>query len=40
MANLHDYLKWRGDLPFSRDPFNEVDAAVLASLMAQMEVAL
>ena len=32
MANLHDYLKWRGDLPFSRDPFNEVDAAVLASL--------
>lgn len=30
MANLLDYLSWRGDLPLSRDPFNEVDAAVLA----------
>lgn len=30
MANLLDYLSWRGDLNFSISPFNEVDAAVLA----------
>ena len=29
MANIIDYLKWRGDLSFSADPFNEVDALVL-----------
>lgn len=29
MANIIDYLKWRGDIPFSVDPFNEVDALVL-----------
>ena len=27
---MHDYLYWRGDLPFSMDPFNEVDNLVLA----------
>ena len=27
-----DYLTWRGDLPFSRDPFNSIDAALLSSL--------
>ena len=29
MANIIDYLIWRGDIPFSVDPFNEVDALVL-----------
>lgn len=30
MANILDYLDWRGDIPFSMDPFNEVDNLVLA----------
>ncbi|MBR4404618.1 MAG: DUF2974 domain-containing protein [Clostridiales bacterium] len=32
MGNLIDYLTWRGDLPFSRDPFNSIDALLLSSL--------
>lgn len=32
MAELFDYLDWRGDVPFSVDPFNEVDSAVLSEL--------
>ena len=32
MANLFDYLKWRGDIPLSVDPFGEVDNLVLAEL--------
>lgn len=32
MGNLIDYLTWRGDLPFSRDPFNNIDALLLSSL--------
>ena len=32
MGNLLDYLAWRGDLPFSRDPFNSIDACLLSSL--------
>ena len=32
MANLLDYLEWRGDLPFSASPFNEVDAALLSHI--------
>lgn len=32
MADLFDYLKWRGDVPFTADPFNEVDNLVLAEL--------
>lgn len=32
MANLLDYLHWRGDLRLSVDPFNEVDALILARL--------
>ena len=32
MADIFDYLKWRGDVPFSLDPFNEVDNLVLAEL--------
>lgn len=32
MADLFDYLKWRGDVPFETDPFNAVDNLVLAEL--------
>lgn len=32
MANIIDYLLWRGDVPFSLDPFNEVDALILTEL--------
>lgn len=27
-----DYLAWRGDLPLTRDPFNNIDALLLSSL--------
>lgn len=31
--NLMDYLRWRGDLPFSETaPWNEVDALIMAML--------
>lgn len=30
--NILDYLKWRGDLSFKVDPFNEIDNAILCSL--------
>ena len=30
LANLLDYLDWRGDIPFSVDPFNEIDGLLLA----------
>ncbi|MBQ1902172.1 MAG: DUF2974 domain-containing protein [Lachnospiraceae bacterium] len=33
MANINDYLDWRGDIPFSVDPFNEVDNLVLSALV-------
>lgn len=33
MANIFDYLDWRGDVPFSVDPFNEVDNLVLCELV-------
>lgn len=29
-TNIIDYLLWRGDLDFNKDPFNEVDALVLS----------
>ena len=29
MGNIMDYLKWRGDLTFSQDAFNEVDNLLL-----------
>ncbi len=32
MATVRDYLRWRGDLRFSQDAFNDVDALVLAML--------
>lgn len=32
MANILDYLDWRGDLTLKQDPFNEVDNLILAEL--------
>ena len=32
MANLLDYLDWRGDLTLSQSPFNEVDNLIFAEL--------
>ncbi len=32
MANLMDYLDWRGDLTLAQSPFNEVDNLILAEL--------
>ncbi|MDH6366874.1 MULTISPECIES: Mbeg1-like protein [unclassified Breznakia] len=32
MTNIMDYLAWRGDLTFQQDPFNEIDALILARL--------
>ena len=29
---MYDYLKWRGDLTFDLDPFNEVDNLILAQM--------
>ncbi len=32
MANIMDYLDWRGDLTLAASPFNEVDGLILAEL--------
>ena len=32
MSNMLDYLDWRGDIPFSVDPFNEIDGLILSQL--------
>jgi len=32
MANMFDYLNWRGDLSFEKDPFNDVDNLILSQL--------
>lgn len=32
MANLFDYINWRGDLDFSVSPFNEVDNLLLSQI--------
>lgn len=32
MANIIDYLRWRGDLTFAQVPFNDVDSLVLCRL--------
>lgn len=32
MANILDYLDWRGDIPFSVAPFNAVDGLILSEL--------
>lgn len=31
MANLIDYIDWRGDLPLDKIPFGDVDAAILST---------
>ncbi len=33
MANLFDYIDWRGDLPFSVSPLNEVDCLIFSWLV-------
>ena len=31
MANINDYLDWRGDIPISKEfPFNEIDNMILS----------
>lgn len=32
MANIYDYLKWRGDMTFTQDPPNAVDALIFSAL--------
>ena len=32
MANILDYILWRGDLSFEMSPFNEVDNLILSKL--------
>lgn len=32
MSNMVDYIKWRGDLTFEQDPFNEIDNIILCEL--------
>ena len=32
MANIIDYIIWRGDLSFETAPFNEVDNLILSEL--------
>ena len=32
MANIIDYIKWRGDLTFEQDDFNEIDALILSQI--------
>lgn len=30
--NAYDYLRWRGDIPFSQWPFNEIDALICSQI--------
>jgi len=32
MANIIDYIAWRGDLPFSVVPFNDIDSLILCQI--------
>ena len=32
MGNIIDYIKWRGDLPLSKSPFNEIDNLIFSEL--------
>ena len=32
MANIIDYIEWRGDLSFSAVPFNDIDALILCQI--------
>lgn len=36
MGNIFDYMEWRGDLTFDKDPFNKIDA-VMVSLLALID---
>lgn len=31
-SDITDYMKWRGDIPFSASPFNEIDALIFCQL--------
>lgn len=33
MANIQDYIDWRGDVPFKASPFNKIDALILCQLV-------
>ncbi len=33
MANIVNYIKWRGDIEFKKDPFNRVDNLGLSLLV-------
>ena len=33
MADIIDYIVWRGDIPFKVSPFNEIDALILCQLL-------
>lgn len=33
MANVLDYIKWRGDVSFSESPLNEIDALIFSELL-------
>ena len=32
MANILDYVRWRGELDIKKDPFNEVDNLILSRI--------
>ncbi len=32
MTNVFDYLRWRGDIPFTADPLNEIDALIFCEI--------
>ena len=32
MANMFDYLAWRGDLSLSQSPFQDVDSLILSTM--------
>lgn len=32
MSNIIDYIKWRGDISFEDDPFNEIDGLIFSEL--------
>lgn len=32
-TNIFDYLKWRGDLSFTKSPFNDVDSLILSQIV-------
>ena len=34
MPNAIDYIDWRGDIPFSFAPFNEVDNLLMCKLVS------